>query len=123
MNTSILLTVMALTGFAASETYTDQYDDINVGEILENKKLLVPYIKCVLDQGRCVPEGKELKAHIKDALQNGCAKCTDKQRKMARKVVKHLKEKEQDYYKQMVSKYDPEDKYKSTYEAFLAADN
>lgn len=53
--------VMALAGFASAEMYTDQYDNINVDEILENKKLLVAYIKCVLDQGRCVPEGKELK--------------------------------------------------------------
>lgn len=42
---------------------------------------------------------------------------------MARKVVKYLKEKEQEYYNQLITKYDPEDKYAPTYEAFLAADN
>ncbi|XP_075981774.1 allergen Tha p 1-like [Anticarsia gemmatalis] len=123
MNSVVFVAVVALASFAAAETYTDRYDNINVEEILENRKLLVPYVKCTLEQGRCTPEGKELKTHIKDAMQNGCSKCTDKQKIGARKVVKHLKEKEPEFYKQLISKYDPEDQYKETYEAFLAAEN
>ena len=61
MNFLVLSMVIALAGFVAAETYTDRYDHINIDEIIENRKLLVPYIKCTLDQGRCTPEGRELK--------------------------------------------------------------
>nr|ALT31612.1 chemosensory protein 30 [Cnaphalocrocis medinalis] len=123
MHSTVFLAFVTLVGFVSADLYTDRYDNINVEEILENRKLLVPYIKCVLEQGRCTPEGKELRANIKDAMQTGCTKCTDKQKKAARKVVKHLKEKEEDFYKQIVSKYDPQDKFKPTYEAFLAKED
>ncbi|XP_073947722.1 putative odorant-binding protein A10 [Choristoneura fumiferana] len=56
-------------------------------------------------------------------MTTGCEKCTEWQRKSARKVVKHLKEHEQEYWEQMKAKYDPGDKYKPTYEAFLARDD
>lgn len=62
-------------------------------------------------------------AHIKDALQTKCTKCTEKQKKGARKVVRHIREKEQDYWKQLLQKYDPEEQYKKSYEEFLAAEN
>lgn len=44
-----------------SGRYTDRYDNMNLDEILDNRRLLIPYIKCALDQARCSPEGKELK--------------------------------------------------------------
>ncbi|CAH0590232.1 unnamed protein product [Chrysodeixis includens] len=122
MNFLVLSCVIALAGLAAAETYTDRYDHINIDEIIENRKLLVPYIKCTLEQGRCTPEGRELKAHIKDAMQTSCSKCTEKQKKGARKVVKHIKEKELDYWKQIVAKYDPEDQFRENYEAFLKSE-
>lgn len=43
------------------DLYTDRYDNINVKEILNNRRLLIPYVKCILEQGRCTPEGKELR--------------------------------------------------------------
>lgn len=62
-------------------------------------------------------------AHIKDAMQTSCSKCTEKQKKGARKVVRHIRAKEQDYWKQILAKYDPEDQYKENYESFLAAED
>ncbi|CAH1640301.1 unnamed protein product [Spodoptera littoralis] len=123
MNFLVLSIVVTMAAFVAAETYTDRYDHINIDEIIENRKLLVPYIKCTLDQGRCTPEGRELKAHIKDAMQTSCSKCTDKQKKGARKVVRHIRAKEQEYWKQILAKYDPEDQYKENYETFLAAED
>ncbi|PZC77869.1 hypothetical protein B5X24_HaOG200665 [Helicoverpa armigera] len=119
----VVAIVVALAAFAVAETYTDRYDNINIDEIIENRKLLVPYIKCVLEQGRCTPEGRELKAHIKDALQTSCTKCTQKQRKASRKVVKHIRANELDYWKQLLAKYDPDSIYEKNYESFLAADD
>lgn len=58
----IQLISLALIGAALGEQYTDRYDNLNVEEILANRRLFIPYIKCVLEQGRCVPEAKELKS-------------------------------------------------------------
>lgn len=46
---------------AMPETYTDRFDNIDLDEIIGNRRLLVPYIHCVLDKGKCTPDGKELK--------------------------------------------------------------
>ncbi|XP_073953865.1 ejaculatory bulb-specific protein 3-like [Choristoneura fumiferana] len=123
MNWFLVFFGFGLLCLSLGEQYTDRYDSVNIDEILANKRLLVPYVKCMLGQGRCTPEGKALKSHVNDAMTTGCEKCTEWQRKSARKVVKHLKEHEQEYWEQMKAKYDPGDKYKPTYEAFLARDD
>nr|QEV81556.1 chemosensory protein 14 [Grapholita molesta] len=107
----------------ADEKYTDKYDKIDLDEILGNKRLLQAYVNCILDKGKCTPEGKELKDTIRDAMTTSCEKCTEQQRKGARKVVKHLKEKEPEYWNQIKAKYDPGDKFQESYEAFLARDD
>ncbi|XP_063540201.1 allergen Tha p 1-like isoform X3 [Cydia strobilella] len=117
----VLLCVASLA--LAEEKYTDKYDNIDLDEILDNKRLLQAYVNCILDKGKCTPEGKELKDTVKDAMTTSCEKCTEQQRKGARKVVKHLKENEPEYWTQMKAKYDPGDKYQESYEAFLARDD
>ncbi|KAL4715041.1 hypothetical protein ACJJTC_003192 [Scirpophaga incertulas] len=121
MRTTILVVLLALVAvaYAEEEKYTDRFDDINVDEIIANRRMLVPYIKCTLDKGRCTAEGKEIKIHIKDAMQTACKKCTDKQKEAARKVVKHIKDNEKEYWEQLRSKYDPKDEFKDIYEPFL----
>ncbi|CAG4947250.1 unnamed protein product [Colias eurytheme] len=119
----ILLILFGLTAFAYAEHYTDRYDDMDVDEILQNRRLVTSYIKCVMDKGRCTPEGIEIKVHVKDAMQTGCEKCTDKQKKGARKVVKFIRENEKDAWKELLQKYDPKDEYKEIYEAFLARED
>jgi hypothetical protein len=43
------------------EKYTTKYDNLNVDEILSSDRLVDNYVKCLLDKGRCSPEGTELK--------------------------------------------------------------
>lgn len=66
MNKYILIISLFLIKIAVAEQYDDRYDDINVGEILSNKRLLTSYLKCLLDKGRCTPEGQELKGKLKN---------------------------------------------------------
>ncbi|XP_045777766.1 allergen Tha p 1-like [Maniola jurtina] len=94
----------------------DRFNSVNIYEVLANKRLLTAYIKCVLDKARCTPEGRELKSHITKALQSGCDTCTDGQKEGVRKVIAHLVKHEQDYWKQLVEKYDPEGVYSQKYE-------
>ncbi|XP_050352521.1 allergen Tha p 1-like [Nymphalis io] len=119
---------MSLFGFtllclSLAQQYTDRYDNIDIKEITTNRRLLSSYIKCVLDQGRCTPEGKEVKLHIKDAMQTACEKCTETQKHKARIVVNHIREHEKTFWEELKKKYDPDNKYKETYEAFLNSDD
>ena len=58
---SIVIICWFLASVIAVEKYTDKYDNINMQEILDNRRLLLAYANCILDKGRCSPEGKELR--------------------------------------------------------------
>jgi hypothetical protein len=55
-------------------------------------------------------------AHITDALQNDCAKCSEKQKAGAEKVIKFLYKNKQEQWKLLQEKYDPENTYIKKYE-------
>ncbi|CAK1584489.1 unnamed protein product [Parnassius mnemosyne] len=116
-----LLVVLAYVSAVPSGTYTDRYDNINLDEILSNRRLLIPYVHCILDKGKCTPEGKELKSHITEAVENDCAKCTEKQREGTRKVIGHLINHEKEFWQQITAKYDPTHKHSAKYEKELTA--
>nr|UNG39406.1 chemosensory protein 12 [Apocheima cinerarius] len=106
---------------ADNSQYTSKYDGVNLDEIIGNKRLLTPYVKCVLDEGKCTADGKELKSHVKEALETNCAKCTETQRKGAEKVFRHLINHEVPTWDKLKTKYDPSGKYAKKYETELNA--
>ncbi|KAF2905768.1 hypothetical protein ILUMI_00408, partial [Ignelater luminosus] len=71
--------------FAAEDRYTTKYDSINIDEILDNKRLLQGYIKCLMETGKCNEEGQTLKEVIPDALITACKKCSETQQKSIEK--------------------------------------
>ncbi|CAG5049097.1 unnamed protein product [Parnassius apollo] len=116
----ILLSLFVTISHAqVSEKYTNRYDDLNIEDVLTNRRFLVSFIKCVLEIGKCSPEGRELKSHIREALANNCARCTEPQRRSTLLVIAHLVNSEPDYWKQLTEKYDRDHKYAKRYEAQL----
>ncbi|XP_045521962.1 allergen Tha p 1-like isoform X2 [Pieris brassicae] len=115
----ICVCLFAFVALAVAEKYTDRYDNINLDDVLSNRRLLVPYLKCILDEGKCSADGKELKAHIKEALENDCGKCTEPQKKGTQLVITHLVQHEDEFWKQLVAKYDPSKNYVTKYEKQL----
>ncbi|VVC97646.1 allergen Tha p 1-like [Leptidea sinapis] len=99
----------------AKSTYTNKYDNINVDEILESDRLLKGYIDCLMDRSRCPPDAKTLKETLPDALENECKKCTEKQKTNADKVVKYLVNKRPNLWKELATKYDPNNLYQERY--------
>lgn len=59
----------------AADKYTIKLDGKNLDEILKTDRLFSSYFKCLMDQGRCTPDGNELKRTLPDALTNSCSKC------------------------------------------------
>ncbi|CAH0713328.1 unnamed protein product, partial [Brenthis ino] len=73
----------------------------------------------MLEEGKCSAEGKELKSHIQEALENNCAKCTNAQKSGTKKVIGHLINNENEYWEKLTAKYDPQHKYSVKYEKDL----
>lgn len=44
------------------EKYTTRYDNVNLDQILENRRLYQPYVKCLLNEAPCTHDGYELKS-------------------------------------------------------------
>ncbi|KOB73531.1 Olfactory protein [Operophtera brumata] len=105
-----------LTAAALADKYTDKYDNIDLKEILENKRLLLAYVACALDKGKCSPEGKELRDNLQEAIATGCEKCTETQEKGAYTVIEHLIKNEPEIWREITAKFDPEGKYRKKYE-------
>lgn len=56
----LLLAVVACT--LAEDKYTNKYDNFDVDSVLNNDRILSNYIKCLLGEGPCTNEGRELKS-------------------------------------------------------------
>lgn len=46
------------------EKYTTKYDNVDLNEIIQNKRLLKNYVFCLLGKGNCTPDGAELKSEF-----------------------------------------------------------
>jgi hypothetical protein len=55
-------------------------------------------------------------AHIKDALETDCLKCSDAQKKGVEKVLVFLHKNKSDKFRELRDKYDPDDKYYKKHE-------
>lgn len=69
------------------ETYDVKYDSVDVEEILKSDRLLTSYIRCLLDEGPCSEDGRDLKQILPDAIATDCSKCTEKQKDGSTKIM------------------------------------
>nr|AAV91466.1 sensory protein 1 [Lonomia obliqua] len=105
-----------LVAVSASEQYTNKYDNTNLDEILGNDRLFNAHMECIMGEGKCTPEGRELKEHIGESLENECEKCTDDQKKGAKKAIDYIIKHRPEAWKRLTDKFDPSGKYKQQYE-------
>ncbi|XP_054277358.1 ejaculatory bulb-specific protein 3-like [Macrosteles quadrilineatus] len=118
----IVSVVVALAALAAADDgYTTKFDNVDIDNILQNDRLLKNYFHCLMDKGPCTADGKELKKNLPEALENECAKCSEKQSVNAEKVLKFIYEKKQDMFKELEAKYDPDNKYRMKYKKRIEA--
>nr|CAJ01465.1 hypothetical protein [Locusta migratoria] len=114
---SSALLLACLVAAAAAAAYTTKYDNIDLDDILHNDRLLKKYHECLVSSSdaSCTPDGKELKAVIPDALTNECAKCNEKQKAGAEKVIKFLIKEKPDLWEPLEKKYDPSGSFRQKY--------
>nr|AXG21594.1 chemosensory protein 1 [Agrilus mali] len=99
----------------SASKYTTKYDNIDLDEILKSDRLLGNYVKCLMEEGKCTPDGAELKKVLPDALKHKCEGCSDKQKQGSKKVVNFLIKNKQDWWKKLEQKYDPNGQYVKDY--------
>ncbi|XP_043271644.1 allergen Tha p 1-like [Venturia canescens] len=120
MKFCLLLMALVASAFAA-ETHSNKFDNVDIDSILGNKRILTNYIKCMLDEGNCTPDGRDFKKLLPEVLGNGCNKCTERQKSTAEKVIKHLKRERAADWNRLLKKYDPKGEYEKRYQATLNA--
>lgn len=54
--------------------------------------------------------------HVGDALETGCSKCTEIQEKGATKIINYLIKQENNIWRELTVKYDPDGKWRQKYE-------
>ncbi|XP_062552546.1 ejaculatory bulb-specific protein 3-like [Armigeres subalbatus] len=108
-----LLAVVA----ADEDKYTSKYDSVDIDEILRSERLFKNYFACLMDTGACTPDVNELKRVLPEALENDCAKCSEKQQADSTKTIKYLTENKPEEWKALKAKYDPNHKYVEKYAA------
>nr|UMT69262.1 chemosensory protein 10 [Ophraella communa] len=99
-----------------AEKYTTKYDNVDVDSIIKSDRLLLNYVNCLLDRGKCTPDGLELKKVLPDALLTDCSKCSDVQKKGSKKIIRYLIKNKPDWYGELEEKYDKDQTYKKKFE-------
>jgi hypothetical protein len=82
-----LIAIVCIATCQAEETYDVKYDNVDVDEILKSERLLTSYIKCLMDEGPCTEDGRDLKDTLPDAINTDCSKCTEKQKEGSAKIM------------------------------------
>ncbi|KAH8335870.1 hypothetical protein KR074_009280, partial [Drosophila pseudoananassae] len=107
----------ASTKIASIESfYNNEFDNVNLDEILNQDRLLNNYIKCLENEGPCTPDGKMLKDILPDAMLTDCSKCTEKQKNGAMKVTSHLIDNRPKDWEYLEKIYDPTGSYRIKYQ-------
>lgn len=91
--------------------YQTKYDSLDVEEILNNKRLVIHYVNCLLDRGACPPQGADLKRILPEALETNCLRCTEKQRDVIVRTIRRLRTEYPILWSELVSEYDPDGEY------------
>lgn len=73
-------------------------------------------MECVLERGPCTREGLELRKNIPDALETECAKCSQKQKENAGKIMAYLLQYKKDYWRELLARYDPNGTFRKKYD-------
>lgn len=102
----------------AEEKYTTKFDNFDVEKVLNNNRILTSYIKCLLDEGNCTNEGRELRKVLPDALKTDCNKCTTIQKDRSEKVIRFLMKNRTTDFERLTAKYDPTGEYKKKLEKY-----
>lgn len=62
LNVCLVLIASLIYCTLAEDKYTNKFDKFDIDSVLNNNRILTSYIKCLLDEGNCTNEGRELRS-------------------------------------------------------------
>ncbi|CAG9860420.1 unnamed protein product [Phyllotreta striolata] len=93
------------------EYYKTKYDHVDIEMLLNNRRMVNYYLKCMLNQAPCPPDGAEFKRILPDAIRTNCIRCTDKQKAVTIRAIKRLMKEYPKVWAQLAAAWDPQDVY------------
>ncbi|XP_043271508.1 ejaculatory bulb-specific protein 3-like [Venturia canescens] len=112
----VAFVALVVVAVSAVPQYTTKYDNVNLDEILRSERLLKNYINCLMERGKCSPDGKELKEVLPDAIETECSKCNERQKSGTEKIIRFLVNNKPETWNELADKYDPEKKFRTKWE-------
>ncbi|KAK4885684.1 hypothetical protein RN001_001955 [Aquatica leii] len=109
-----LLVVVAVV-YGQSDTYTDEFDKIDIDEILASRRLVENYLHCAKTGQKCTPDGQKARELIPDALKTRCSKCTLAQKVKVQKVLEWAIQNKPEDFLELETQFDPEHQYRKEY--------
>lgn len=64
MKFAVIFLAVLVAAVSAVPQYTTKFDNIDIDQILNNNRLLNNYVNCLLHDGTCTADGKELKGTV-----------------------------------------------------------
>nr|QWS70520.1 chemosensory protein 8 [Cylas formicarius] len=119
MNKLLIVALLCQSAICLAQQYSTRYDNLDIESILSNKRVLTNYIKCILDEGPCTSEGRELRKHIPEAVSTKCSKCTDSQKNIVRKGSLYIMKNRPDDWARIRKKFDPQNVHAKNFNEFL----
>lgn len=58
----LVFSILVAVSYSDDEKYTTKYDNIDLEQILNSDRLLKNYFECVMERGKCTPDGTELRS-------------------------------------------------------------
>nr|AII01043.1 chemosensory protein [Dendrolimus kikuchii] len=114
----VVMVVIAVAAARPGNPY-EKFDNLDVDEVLGNSKLTTSLLKCMVDDGRCTPEGTDLKNLAPGAVQNKCADCTAEQKTKAAKFMRAAKKDYTELFNKLVKIHDPNNEHTAELDEFL----
>lgn len=62
LNLCFILVITMIYCTLAEEKYSNKYDNFDIDKVLNNDRILTSYIKCLMEEGNCTNEGRDLKS-------------------------------------------------------------
>nr|AZB49395.1 chemosensory protein 3 [Heortia vitessoides] len=121
-NWILCLCALAVVASISAQHY-NRYDNFNADSIIQNERILLAYYKCVMDKGPCTKDGKNFKRVLPETLSTACARCSQKQKLVVRKLLLGIRAKSEPRFMELLDKYDPERANRDALYHFLVTGN
>ena len=95
--------------------YLAAIDRLDADQVINNRRLMMNTIKCLLDEGPCSNQFRDIKKALPTILEDNCASCSKDQKNKFKKLIDMLRTTFPQEYQRIGSIFDPDGKYEKIF--------